>query len=57
MQEPPLLDTIAIVLVISWLPGLVATTLQGGLIHVLFIVTVPMILLAHVNGRGSRGST
>ncbi len=52
-----MLETIAIVLLILWLFGLVTTTLLGGLIHVLFIGAVLIILLAYVNGGGSRGST
>lgn len=56
IQEPPLFETIAIVLLVLWLLGLLTATLLGGLIHVLFIVAVLMIVLAYVNGSGSRGS-
>lgn len=56
-EDPPLFEAIAIVLLILWLIGLVTSTMFGGLIHVLFIVAVLLIVLAYVNGRGSRGST
>jgi len=46
-----LLETIAIVLLIVWMLGLVTSTMLGGVIHILFVVAVMLILLAYVDGR------
>ncbi len=40
-----MLETIAIVLVILWILGLVTSTTMGGLIHVLLVVAVVVVLL------------
>ncbi len=40
-----MLETVAIVLVILWILGLVTSTTMGGLIHVLLVVAVVVILL------------
>ena len=52
-----MLETIAIALLILWLLGLVTSTLPGGVIHILFVGAVVLILLAYVDGRGSRRRT
>ena len=43
--------TIAIILVLLWLLGLMSSATMGGFIHVLLIVAVVMILLRVVAGR------
>jgi hypothetical protein len=40
-----MLETIAIVLVILWVLGLVTSYTMGGLIHVLLVIAIVMILL------------
>lgn len=46
-----MLETIAVVLLILWLLGLVTSTTMGGLIHVLLVVAVVLFLLRLI-GRG-----
>lgn len=43
--------TIAVVLVILWLLGLVSSNTMGGFIHVLLVVAVVMILINFITGR------
>ena len=40
-----MLQTIAIVLLVLWLLGLVTSTLLGGFIHVLLVVAIVLFLL------------
>ena len=47
-----MLYTIAVVLIILWLLGLVTTYTIGGFIHILLVVAVIMILLRLISGRG-----
>lgn len=46
-----MLSTIAIVLIILWLLGLVSSYTIGGFIHILLIVAVIMILVRVIQGR------
>ena len=46
-----MLYTIAVVLIILWLMGLVTSTTMGGLIHVLLVIAVIMILVNVIQGR------
>ena len=46
-----MLYTIAIVLVILWLLGLVSSYTIGGLIHILLVVAVIVILVRIISGR------
>ncbi len=46
-----MLATIAMVLVVLWLLGMVTSTTIGGLIHVLLVVAVVMVLLRVIQGR------
>ena len=47
-----MLYTIAVVLIILWLLGLVTSYTVGGFIHILLVVAVVMILLRLISGRG-----
>lgn len=47
-----MLYTIAVVLIILWLLGLVTSTAMGGFIHILLVIAVIMILLRLIQGRG-----
>jgi len=47
-----MLYTIAIVLLVLWLLGLVTATSMGGFIHVLLVIAVVMVLLRIISGRG-----
>ena len=46
-----MLTTIAIVLLILWLLGLVTSTALGGFIHILLVVAIIMILIRLIQGR------
>ena len=46
-----MLYTIAVVLLILWLLGLVTSYTIGGFIHVLLVVAVVMILVNLISGR------
>ena len=48
-----MLYTIAVVLVILWLLGLVSSYTMGGFIHILLVVAVIMILVNLISGRRS----
>lgn len=43
-----MLQTIAIVLLVLWLLGLVTSTALGGFIHVLLVVAVVLLLLRFI---------
>jgi hypothetical protein len=46
-----MLYTIAVVLLILWLLGLVSSYTMGGFIHILLVVAVVMILISFISGR------
>jgi hypothetical protein len=46
-----MLYTIAVVLIILWLLGLVTSYTIGGFIHVLLVIAIIMILLRLISGR------
>lgn len=46
-----MLETIALVLIILWILGLVSSTSIGGFIHVLLVIAVIVILIRVIQGR------
>jgi len=46
-----MLGTLALVLIVLWLLGVVTSYTIGGLIHLLLIVAVVMLLLRVIQGR------
>lgn len=46
-----MLYTIAIVLIILWLLGLVTSVTMGGFIHVLLVIAIVVVLLRVISGR------
>jgi hypothetical protein len=46
-----MLYTIAVVLIILWLLGLVSSYTMGGFIHVLLVIAVVVVLLRIIQGR------
>jgi hypothetical protein len=46
-----MLMTIAIVLVILWLLGMVTSTAIGGLIHVLLVIAIVIVLVRVIQGQ------
>jgi hypothetical protein len=47
-----MLGTIAIILIVLWLLGLVSSYTMGGFIHILLVIAIIMFLLRVVRGRG-----
>ena len=47
-----MLETIAIVLVILWLLGLVSSYTLGGFIHILLVIAIVVIVIRLLQGRG-----
>ncbi|MGA7948904.1 MAG: lmo0937 family membrane protein [Thiobacillaceae bacterium] len=46
-----MLETIAIILIILWLVGLVSSYTMGGFIHILLVIAIVVILIRVVQGR------
>lgn len=46
-----MLYTIAVVLIILWLLGLVTSYTLGGFIHILLVIAIIVVLLRVINGR------
>ena len=46
-----MLYTIAMVLLVLWLLGMVGGVVMGGFIHVLLVIAVVMVLLRVISGR------
>ncbi len=46
-----MLETIAIILVILWLLGLVTSYTMGGFIHILLVIAIVVILIRVIKGR------
>lgn len=46
-----MLESIALLLIILWILGLVSTYTLGGFIHILLVIAVVMILLRIISGR------
>jgi hypothetical protein len=46
-----MLTTIAVVLLVLWLAGVVTSTSVGGFIHVLLVIAVVMVLIRVIQGR------
>jgi len=46
-----MLYTLAVVLIVLWLLGLVTSYTMGGFIHILLVVAVVMILVNVIQGR------
>ncbi|WP_416224114.1 lmo0937 family membrane protein [Thiohalophilus sp.] len=46
-----MLETIAVILIILWLLGLVSSYTMGGLIHILLVIALVVIVLRVIQGR------
>ncbi|MFI5350706.1 MAG: lmo0937 family membrane protein [Elusimicrobiota bacterium] len=46
-----MLETIAVVLVVLWLLGMVSSYTMGGFIHVLLVIAIIVILVRVIQGR------
>jgi hypothetical protein len=50
-----MLETIAFILIILWLVGLISSYTMGGFIHVLLVIAVVVILVRVLQGRRPLG--
>jgi hypothetical protein len=50
-----MLETIAVILIILWLLGLVSSYTMGGFIHILLVIAIVVIVLRVVQGRRPLG--
>jgi len=48
-----MLWTIAVVLIVLWLLGLVTSYTMGGLIHILLVIAIIVVLVNFISGRRS----
>ena len=48
-----MLYTIAIILLVLWLLGLVTGATLGGFIHILLVIAIVMVLLRVISGRSA----
>jgi hypothetical protein len=48
-----MLGTIAVILLILWLLGMVSSYTLGGFIHILLVVAVVMLLVRIISGRNA----
>jgi len=46
-----MLETIAVILIILWVLGLVTSYTMGGFIHILLVIAIVVILVRVVQGR------
>jgi hypothetical protein len=46
-----MLWTIAVILIVLWLLGLVSSYTMGGLIHILLVIAIVVILVGVIQGR------
>jgi len=46
-----MLETIAIILIVLWLLGLVSSYTIGGFIHILLVVAIIVIIIRVIQGR------
>ena len=46
-----MLYTLALILIIAWLLGLVSSYTMGGFIHLLIVIAIVLVLLRVISGR------
>ena len=50
-----MLETIAVILIILWLLGLVSSYTMGGFVHILLVIAIVVIVLRVLQGRRPLG--
>lgn len=46
-----MLETIAVILIVMWLLGLVSSYTMGGVIHLLLVLAIAVVLIRVIQGR------
>jgi hypothetical protein len=54
LKENTMLETIAIILIVLWLLGMVSSYTIGGFIHILLVIAVIVVLMRLIGGRRGR---
>ncbi len=49
-----MLETIAIILIVLWLLGIVSSYTVGGFIHILLVIAIIVVLMRVIGGRRGR---
>jgi hypothetical protein len=55
VEEKQMLETLAVILVILWLAGLVSSYTMGGLVHVLLVAALVVVAIRVLQGRRALG--
>ncbi len=50
-KEGQMLGTIAVILIVLWLLGLVSSYTMGGFIHILIVLAIVVVLIRIIQGR------
>lgn len=50
-----MLETIAVILIVLWVLGLMSSYTMGGLVHILLVIAVVVILIRVLQGRRPLG--
>lgn len=50
-KESQMLSTIALILIVLWLLGMVSSYTMGGFIHILLVVAIVVFLVRVIQGR------
>jgi hypothetical protein len=50
-KEPPMLYTIALILLVLWVLGLATSVTMGGLVHVLLVIAIVIVIFRLISGR------
>ncbi len=51
LKDPTVLYTLAVILIVLWLLGLVTSYTLGGFIHILLVIALVMIVVNLISGR------
>jgi len=51
IEEPSMLETIAVLLILLWLLGYIALPNAGALIHILLVVAIVVVIIRLLQGR------
>jgi hypothetical protein len=52
-EGPEMLYTIAVLLVVMWLLGMLTSYTLGGLVHILLVIAIVVVLFRVIQGRGA----
>ena len=55
LEEAKVLETIAIILIILWIAGLLTSYTMGGLVHALLVIALVVIVVRVIQGRRPLG--